>query len=129
MRRAVCAAVAVALVLSLGCRPGVTVEKTVHLDPTEIPGAITVDGPPYEQPVTVTVSSPVEVDVYLVLEKDRQTAEDAIVKGKKPAAVLDGKEKVTEATLTGTVPRKADYSVIFGNPAKAGEAKVKIVGK
>jgi len=128
MRRAVLVVLALALVLSAGCRRGVNVEKTVHLAPPETPGAIIIEAPPYDQQVTVTVSCPVELDVYLVLQKDLDETESAITAGKKPASVLAGKEKVTEATLEGKVPARSGYAVVFG-PRKTGDAKVKIVGK
>jgi hypothetical protein len=129
MRRPVCAAVALALVLTAGCRGPLNVETTVHLDPVDSSKPLLIDPPTYDQQVTVTVSSPVEVDAYLVLEKDRKAAEDALAAGKKPTAVLDEKEKATEATLTGKVPGKTASAVVFSNARKTGDAKVKIVGK
>src|SRR5262249_7213317 len=77
-----------------GCRRSFSYEKTLTVEA----GAYetqTVDPPTREQKVTVTVSgATAPVNVYLVLEKDRQAAEDSLRLEKAPANVLEKKENV-----------------------------------
>jgi hypothetical protein len=105
-------------------------ESTMTVGPGEVQSKI-VDAPSADQQVTATVSSPgAPVSAYLLLEKNRQAAQDALLSGKKPANVLDGKDKTEDATLQGKVPAKEEFAVVVSNSGgKSATVKVKITGR
>jgi len=110
-----------------GCRRGsFSYEKTVTVEGGDAFQAQTVDPPARDQKVTVTIKSATAlVNVYLVLEKDREAAEESLRYERAPANVLDKKEKVQEATLEATVPANTSYTVLL-SPAVGKTAKVEL---
>jgi hypothetical protein len=129
-RSALCLLVALGLLVT-GCRKQrLDEESTLTVPPGEAQSKI-VDAPRAEQQVTATVSSPgAPVSAYLVLEKNRSAAQDALLNGKRPANVLDGKDKVEEASLQGTVPAGEEFAVVVSNAgSKNAQVKVKITGR
>ena len=129
LRPALCLLVTLGLV-GAGCKQRLNSESTLTVGPGEVQSKI-VDAPRADQQVTVTVSSPgAPVSAYLVLEKNRQAAQDALLSGKAPANVLDGKDKTEDATLQGTVPAKEEFAVLVNNGgSKPAQVKVKITGR
>ena len=126
-----CLAVAASL-LSAACRKQQRLDETltVSVSPGETKPT-QIDPPIADQQVTVTASSPgVPVSVYLVLEKDRKSVEDALFNSKRPEKALDGKDKVEQATLQGTVPAKNEFAVVIWNPGlKTAAVKLTISGR
>jgi hypothetical protein len=123
---------ALLLLAPAGCgRGSFSYEKTLTVEGSDAFQAQTVDAPARDQKVTVTVSSATApVNVYLVLEKDREAAQESLRYEKSPANVLDKKEKVQEATLEATVPAHNSYTVLL-TPAEGKTARVtlKITGR
>ena len=105
-------------------------ESTMTVAPGEVKSKI-VDAPRADQQVTVTVSSlGAPVTACVVLEKNRQAAEDALQSGKSPPNTLFGVAKGEDATLQGTVPAKEEYAVLVSNAgSKAAQVKVRITGR
>jgi hypothetical protein len=119
-----------ALVLP-GCNRAVSFEKSVSLTGGEGFQEFTIDPPPHDQKVTVTISGAIApVNVYLVLEKDLAAAQDSLRKEKSPTNVLERKENVQDATLEATVPAKSSYTVLLA-PAggKNAQLTLKIKGR
>ncbi len=112
-----------------GCKQRLNEEHTMALEPG-MTKSLQIDAPTGAQKVTVTVASPgVPVRAYLVLEKDRTAAEDALVAGKKPASALAATEG-DQGTLEGTVPAKEAYAVVVSNGSgKPAQVKVTIKGQ
>lgn len=99
-----------------GCQK-VNLQKTVELSPLDVVAPFIVDAPSSNQSIAVVVSSSAApVDVFVVLEKDRDAAEKALANGGTPKDALASQLKVkNETTLTATVPAKNAYAVIVGN--------------
>jgi hypothetical protein len=123
---------AVAACLGAGCKLQQRLDRTltVSVSPGETKPT-KIDAPIADQQVTVTADSPgVPVSVYLVLEKDRTSVEDALFNSKRPEKALDGKDKVEQATLQGTVAAKNDFAVVIWNPGlKPATVKLTISGR
>jgi len=133
MRHPHLVAFAAAALAAPGCQR-VNQQKTVSLAPGEVVAPFIVDAPATSQTVSVTVTpSGAPVDVYVVLEKDREAAQQELEKAvmargvgapKEGAAQsvknsLGGQANIDkETTVTGTVPAKNAYAVIVGNPGK-----------
>jgi hypothetical protein len=118
-------------VLLAGCRRSLTYEKTVTVDAGDAYHAQTIDPLAREQQVTVTITSATApVSVYLVLEKDREAAQDSLRLEKAPSNVLAKQEKVQEATLEATVPAHSSYTVLLVPVAhKTAQVALKITGR
>ena len=129
MRTTAKLALCVAFFSLTGCQR-VNYEKTIQVDPLGVQ-EIVIDAPRSDQKVTVAVSSPgAAVNVYLVLEKDKQAAVEALQADKKPANLLASKEKAEEATVEATVPAKNGYAVLLSSASgKKSDVKVKVTGK
>jgi hypothetical protein len=130
LSRAVLGLLAGCLILAAGCKQRLNEEKTLSLEPG-VAKSLQIDAPAGEQKVTVTVASPgAPVSAYLVLEKNRTTAEDALIAGKKPVNPLAGQDRVEQATLEATVPAKEAYAVVVSNAGgKPAQVKVTIQGR
>jgi hypothetical protein len=79
----------------------------------------------------VTISSAsAPVSVYLVLEKDREAAQESLRLEKAPANVLAKQEKVQDATPEATVPAHSGCTVLLAPVAgKTVQVKLKITGR
>jgi hypothetical protein len=103
----------VPLVLS-GCRKVVSFEKSVTVVGGEAYQEFTIDPPPRDQKVDVTVSSATApVNVYVVLEKDLAAVQDSLRLEKSPANVLEKRERVQDASLEVTVPARSSFTVLL----------------
>lgn len=119
------------LMFTVGCQR-VSQQKTEALEAMEVKAPFIVDGPSSEQNVTVAVSpekgSP--VDVFIVLEKDRQAVTDDLQNGREPKKTLGGQRKIeNDTTVTAKVPAKSEYAVIVGNSRKATKVTLKLDGR
>ena len=119
------------LLLSGGCQR-LDDERTVQLAPTQV-HTIQFDAPRSDQKVTVTMSSPgALVEVYVVLEQNREAAVQSLDQGKRPAKeqILASSEKTEEATLEATVPARSAFAVLLNSKAgKTAQVKVKVTGR
>jgi hypothetical protein len=121
------------LVLMAGCAK-LDAEKSATLEGGSYK-AFSIEPPKSEQKVSVAVTSTgAPIDAYLVLEGDSnaalKVAEDIMRGNKLPASVVDSKQKITEGTLSATVPAKKGYSILLLNSSsKTAELKVKITGR
>jgi hypothetical protein len=122
--------VPVFLILALaGCGQRLDYESTVQLDAGEVQ-SLGVDPPRREQRVSVTVTSTsVPVDVYVVLEKDKESGKQALLDVKKPAESLASKTKTQQATLEATIPAKTGFAILLGGATKSSQVKVKVIGR
>jgi hypothetical protein len=122
----------VSLLLGISGCQRLDADRTVKLEPSQV-HAILFDAPRSDQKVSVTMSSPgAPVEVYLLLEKDREAAVQSLEQGKRPAKeqILASKDKAEEATLEATVPAKSGYAVLLNSKAgKTAEVKVKVAGR
>jgi hypothetical protein len=115
-----------------GCRrQSLSYEKTVTVDAGDAYQAQTIDPPTRDQKVTVTVSSTTAaVSVYLVLEKDREAAQESLRYERAPANVLAKMEKVQGGTLEATVPAHSSCTVLLAPAAgKTAQVALKITGR
>jgi hypothetical protein len=120
-----------ALVLvAAGCQP-VNFETSVQLEPGSI-HPVEISAPSRDQNIKVTVTaSGAPVSVYVVLQKDREAVESAILRDKKPdvSKVLASQEKTENATLDAKIPAKNDYAVlVYNGPVKTAQVKISIKG-
>jgi hypothetical protein len=119
----------IALLLALpGCgRLGY--ETTVQLGAGEVQ-ALSIDAPRSEQKVSVAVtSSGSPVDVYAVVEKDKEAAKEALLDRRKPAAFLAGQAKTQDATVEATVPGHTAFVILVGGASKPTQVHVKVMGR
>jgi hypothetical protein len=117
--------------LDAGCmRQSFSYGKSVWVDPADAYQEVIVEAPTSSQNVTVEISSDtVPVNVYLVLAKDEQAAQQSLSAGKAPANVLDQKQKVQTATLSATIPAQNGYMVLVSpTGGKKTMVQVKITG-
>jgi outer membrane lipopolysaccharide assembly protein LptE/RlpB len=119
-----------ALLLTLsGCGQRLNYETTVQLGDGEVQ-SLSIDPPKREQKVSVTVtSSGSPIDAYIVLDKDKEAAKQALLDRKKPANPLDGKTKTQDATLEATIPANTGFAVLLGEASKSSQVKVKVSGR
>ncbi len=120
-----------ALVLAAaGCQP-VNYENSVPIEPGAI-YPVEISAPSRDQNIKVSVTaSGAPVSVYVVLQKDREAVESAILSDKTPDAskVLARQEKTESATLDVQIPAKNDYAVlVYNSPGKTTQAKISIKG-
>ena len=113
-----------------GCQPiSFETSRQIH-GATIIP--FTIDAPKHDQSIQVTVTSPgVPVTVYVVLQKDSDTVEQAIFGSKKmdPAKILASKENQEETNLEAKIPAGNEYTVLVYNASrKTADVKLKIKG-
>ena len=117
--------------LAGGCQR-LDTERTLNLEPTQS-HALLFDAPRSEQQVSVTIHSPgAPVEVYVVLEKNREQAMQTLEQGRRPAKeqLLASKDKAEEATLETTVPARNAFAVLLNSKAsKAAQVKVKVTGR
>jgi hypothetical protein len=112
-----------------GCGQRLNYETTVHLSDGDVQ-LVLVDPPRSEQNVTVTAtSSSSPVDVYLVLDKDKEAAKQTLLDRRKPAAVLAGVAKTRDATLEATIPAKSGFAILLGGASKQSEVRVRVTGR
>jgi hypothetical protein len=91
---------------------------------------VLVDPPRREQQVRVTVtSSGSPVTVYIVLNKDKEAAKQALLDGKNPVGALDGKAKTQDATLEATIPANSGFAILLGGASKSSQVRVKVAGR
>jgi hypothetical protein len=65
--------------------------------------------------------------VYILLEKDRAAAEQAMQASQVPKNTLAGKQKIeSETTVTAKVPAKSEYAVVVGGAAKSTKVTLKL---
>ena len=103
---------AAALVLA-GCQRGLNVERSVEVEPHEVKSVI-IDAPKKDQTLKVEVRSPgAPVDVYLVLEKDREAVERQLTDDRKTSNALASKLKVEADTLEANVPANSGFAVLL----------------
>jgi hypothetical protein len=101
----------------------------VQLDAGEVQ-SLSVEPPKRDQKVSVTAtSSSSPIDVYLVLDKDKEAGKQALLDGKKPAASLARKAKTQDATLEATIPANTGFAVLLGGAGKSSQVKIKVTGR
>jgi hypothetical protein len=121
------------MVLMVGCSK-LDAEKSATLEGGSFK-AFSIDPPKSEQKVSVAVTSTgAPVDAYIVLEGDSNVAlkiaEDMMRGMKPPASVVESKPKITEGTLSATIPAKKGYSILLINSSsKSTDVKIKITGR
>jgi hypothetical protein len=112
-----------------GCGQKLDYETTLLVGDGEVQ-TLSIDPPKRAQKVSVTAtSSGSPVSVYVVLEKDKESAKQALLDGKKPAQALIGTAKTKDATLEANVPAQTAAVVLVGGARKSSEVKVKISGR
>jgi hypothetical protein len=124
-------AVAFALVAGLiaGCQSRLSFETTRKLDPGQVIN-FSVDSPRYDQKVAVEFSADNEVGVYVCLEKDRDSVDDALISvAKKMPEILGSNPKAKSGTVEVTVPAKERFYVFLAGAAKPTTVTVKVTGK
>jgi hypothetical protein len=116
--------VAVAVVLLAGCQAPFHDARTVQVETGGIK-AVIYDAHKKAKKVRVEVHAQgTAVDAYLLLEKDRAAAEEAIAKDGEPAAALAAAKKVQDGTLEATIPAGSAFAVVVVNRIGSKEASV-----
>src|SRR5437879_5858568 len=124
-----CSFLAILLLVLPGCGQKLNYETTVELDESQV-RSIMIDPPKREQKVSVTVtSSGSPIDVYVVLDKDKEAGKQALLDRRKPAGSLAGKVKLQEATLEATIPVGTGFAILVGWAGKNSQVKVKVTGR
>ena len=104
-------------------------ETAVDLSEGEVQ-SILVEAPKKEQKVSVTASSAGSpIDVYVVLDKDKEAGKQALLDRKKPASSLASKVKTREATLEATIPANTGFAILLGGASKSNHVTVKVTGR
>jgi len=111
MRRLPRGTLAVLLLVLAGCQR-LNYEKETTLDPSTDPLEYTFDGPPGEAKVNVKVDSNQPVNVWVVLEEDKDSALAVVLSTKKPAKALAGQENTKAADFEATIPAKKNFVVL-----------------
>jgi hypothetical protein len=123
-----CLLAALFLALS-GCGQRLNYETTVQLGDGEVQ-SLSIEPPKTEQKVSVVVTSPASpIDAYIVLDKDKEAAKQALLDRKKPAESLAGKAKTQDATLEATIPANTAFAVLLGGANKSSQVKIKVSGR
>lgn len=123
MRRPLFAAVALALLLLVGCQR-LNYEKTFTLDAPYWTASF--DAPRGDQKVTVTATSTEEpINVFLILTEDTKEGERAAESQIKPEKALGARENSKEISFEATVPAKKEFTV-FISLAKGARRKTDI---
>jgi hypothetical protein len=122
-------ALPVALVLLAGCQTRLNDSRTLDItagDTVEMP----IDGPKYDQMVTVSVASDQPVHVHVYLKKDELAVRESLNIGKPSNLVLAAKKGVTNDALEVKVPAKQEFVVRFdATTGKPTKVHVKTLGK
>lgn len=105
--------------------PQLDFERMLEVEPGQVRSLIldALSGPIKAR---VAVKSPgAPVHVYVVLEKDRDAAEERALRGKRPEKLLAHKEKTEDATLEAAVPARTAFAVLLV-AADGKKAKVRV---
>jgi hypothetical protein len=117
------------LLAPLGCGQKLNYETTVQLDDGQVQ-SLSIDPPRKDQSANVTVSSSGSpIDVYVVLEKDKEAGKQALLDSKKPAESLARKVKTQDAILEATIPANTGFAILLGGASKSSQVKVKVTGR
>ena len=120
---------ATTLLLLPACGQKLDYESTLQVDDAQVQ-SISVDPPKKEQKVNVVVTSSASpVDVYVVLEKDKEAGKQSLLNGNKPAESLTGKLKTQDTTLEATIPANTGFAILLGGASKSTQVKVKVTGR
>jgi hypothetical protein len=112
-----------------GCGQRLNYETTVDLPEGEVQ-SLMIDAPKREQKVSVTVSSAGSpIDVYVVLDKDKEAGKQALLDHKKPAGSLASKTKTQDATLEVAIPANTGFAILLGGASKNSRVTVKVTGR
>jgi hypothetical protein len=110
-----------------GCQK-LTYQKTFQLKPGGVE-TFMIDAPRSTQEVTATVtSSGVEVDGWIVLERDREAAETALRIEERPSGTL-AEARGEDFTLSATIPAKSGFSLLISGAHKRCEVNLKVTGR
>jgi hypothetical protein len=115
--------------LLTGCQQTIVNEK-ITLNPGDIKDRI-IEAPSREQKVVVEVSSGAPVNVWIVLESERQAvkAKLGIDQVPDPARVVASKQRIPSGTVEGTVPAGKEYAVILSGATQKTEVQLKVTGR
>jgi hypothetical protein len=123
-----CCCLLLLLVLS-GCGQKLDYQTSVDLDEGQVQ-SILIDPPKREQNVSITAKSTGSpIDLYVVLDKDKEPAKQALLDRKKPAAALASKTKTQDAALEVTIPANTGFAVLLGGAGKSSHVTVKVTGR
>jgi hypothetical protein len=119
----------IVLLALAGCGQRLDYESSLQLNAGEVQ-SLAVDAPRREQRVSVTVTSAGgPVDVYVVLEKDKESGKQALLDGKKPAESLASKLRTQTATLEATIAANTGFAILLGGAGKSSQVRVKVSGR
>ncbi len=123
-----CSLWAISLLLLSGCGQKLDYETSLDLDEGQVQ-SISVDPPKREQKVSVTAtSSSSPIDVYVVLDKDKEAGKQALLDRRKVAAALASQTKTQSATLEVTIPANTGFAILAGGAGKSSHVTVKVRG-
>jgi hypothetical protein len=135
MRPTAIVASVVFLALS-GCAPLNHETTAKSLLPGEVRPALDIDGPTYEQKLTVSIKSDKSgVAAYLVKKSDEAEASKALnaIKGEPKEEILLGSHKAGDGpddyTFEATVPAKTRYVLLLRGGKTTNDVAVKVVGR
>jgi len=114
------------LLVLAGCQK-LNYEKETTLDAKTDFREFTFEPPSGDQKISVKASSDTPVNVWLVLEDDKDQTSSEILTGKKPAKALGGDANAKEIDFEVTVPAKKGFVVFIGRgKGPSTDAKVKL---
>lgn len=110
--------------------PQIDLERTFELEAREVRSVVLNALSDAIKVKAMVQSAGSPVNVYLVLEKDREAALEKVLKGERPDKLLAHKEKVEEATLEAAIPAKSGFVIVFTTATdKKATVKIAVKGK
>jgi len=129
MRRLFLAALAVLLSLLAGCQR-LNFEKEATLDAKNDPLLFSIEGAQSESKINIKVDSDKPVNVWVILEDDKETALTEVLNKKRPARAHAGEENKEKIELDTTIPAKKSIDVVVSQAkGTSGKAKVTLTIK
>jgi len=116
MRRLPLCALAVLLLVPAGCQK-LNFAKEATLETATRFLEYTFDAPQGEQNINVKASADEPINVWVVLDEDRETSLTSVERRQKPAKALAGQESSKEIDFDATIPAKKSFAVVVG-PSK-----------
>ncbi len=124
--------VVILVALAAGCsrQPALSVNQAVTLPNGEVK-SFGIEPAKEEREVRVEVKTTgAAVSVYVVQEKDRAAAMDALTAGKHPANLLTARENEQQSNVVTRVPAGEGFAVIVANQSgNAAVLTLQITGK
>ncbi len=121
--------IAISVLALAGCQSKLKDSRTLIVEPAGI-NTVYIDGPKYDQKVTVEFSSSeCPVSVFVCLKQNEQSVGAAADVGQLHADLLGSVQKATSGTIDLSIPAKQDFAVLVMEAKKRTTVTLKLTGK